>query len=171
MFTQREKIGRIAKHIADLHGEILEQPRKLLAVAHDAVLQLRQRAEPELIECLRQAAAQRRHRVVAKIVLVLQVNSLQQEFQLDVEIAHALPCVEFWVAHSFFPCRYADPFAANAGAATRGTAQRACPRRSAWTRSRPRRLRGNADDRSPWPSPSAQRSADGGNAEYAGFLT
>ncbi len=89
LLAQRQKIGRIAEHVAHLHRQVLKQPCEIGAASHDPVLQLRKRGEAELVERLGQPAAQRRHRVMAKIVLILQIDRLQQQRQFDVEIADA----------------------------------------------------------------------------------
>ena len=84
LFAYAAKIGRIAEHLADLHGQIVEQPRQHGFIAQNLRLHLRDAVIPPLRACLQQTPLDRRLGVMPEIVVIVMIDRIQQQPDLDV---------------------------------------------------------------------------------------
>ncbi len=85
LFAQRPEVRWVSEHLAHLHGEMIEERRKDLGLAHHAILQLRDALAPKPAERRPQAPPQRGWRIPAKIVVVEMIDGVDQQMELDIE--------------------------------------------------------------------------------------
>jgi hypothetical protein len=78
------EVRRIAKELAHLHGEVVEQGGEDLRLAQQPRLQRRERRAAEAPHRGRQAAPQRRLGVAAEVVVPAAVDRLDDQVELDV---------------------------------------------------------------------------------------
>ena len=84
--AQGLEVARVAEHLADLHGHVVEQGGEGGRIVQHLVLQLRQGCAAELVHRGLEPALERRARVGAEVVVVLQVDGIEQQLELDVGI-------------------------------------------------------------------------------------
>ena len=137
LLADRPEIGRVAEHLADLHGQVAQQ-RGEHARDRAAGFPAARRsvAKPQLLARLLQAPLDRGHGVVAEIVVVSPIQRFQQQLDFDV----------------FDFLRHRN--VSHRGIQTR-TSESSFSTSSGFAISRWRRRRCSAADRPAWPSPSA----------------
>jgi hypothetical protein len=82
--AQRPEIGRIAKHLADLHRQIIEQARKHRLVVEKIRLHGREAGIAKLPAGLDEAPFDRGAGIVPEVVVVLLEKCFEQELDFDV---------------------------------------------------------------------------------------
>lgn len=84
MLAQGAKIGRVAKHLADLDGQEVEQPRENLLVVEDSRLDIGNAVVAPLRARLQQPAFDRCTRIMPEIVMIVAIQGIQQQLDLDI---------------------------------------------------------------------------------------
>lgn len=100
MLAQTAEIGRVAEHLRHLHGEELHRLRKCLRLVQQAVLQVGHARAIEAAHGVAHASTQRRHRVIAEVIVIALVDRFQQYPQLQIEQLHGSHCREHHTRHS-----------------------------------------------------------------------
>ena len=86
LLTERIEERRIAKQVAHLDREVVQELGEHRWFAQDPLLQVRDRRAFEAAQRLLHAATKRSRRVIAEIVLVFEEDRLDEQLELDVEI-------------------------------------------------------------------------------------
>ncbi len=149
LLAQGAKVAGVAEHLADLNRQEGEQTRQHFGIVQDPFLQGRQARHAEMAARLNQAALDRRPCVLAEVVMVALVQSLQQQTDLDILDL---------VRHGGL-----------SGASRRGPGTAACPRPAAWPCSRSPRPPCSAPGRPAWPWRSASAPAESSSADPFSF--
>ena len=84
LLSDRKEIPGIPKHLADLYREVPQNQRQHRRFMQEALLHGGEVGKSQLLARLPEAPLGRRHRVVAKIVVIPRVKRLEEEADLNV---------------------------------------------------------------------------------------